>query len=167
MVSDRNKARDLCFDFNSERDKNLRNEIIKNLLGGIGEGFSINPSFKCDYGHNIHIGGNFYMNYDCIFLDVCPIIIGDNCMIGPGVHIYTAVHPLKYSERNLQKNGDIFEYGNSVVIGDNVWIGGRAVICPGVAVGSGVVIGAGSIVAKDIPDNFLYIGDKIIKKIDN
>lgn len=33
-------------------------------------------------------------------LDVCPIRIGDNCMLAPGVHIYTATHPIDPVARN-------------------------------------------------------------------
>jgi maltose O-acetyltransferase len=58
-------------------------------------------------------------------LDVCPIHIGDNCMLAPGVHIYTATHPLDAEERNSG-----VEFGKPVTIGNNVWIGGRAVINP-------------------------------------
>lgn len=84
------------------------------------------PTFRCDYGYNISLGANFYANFDCVMLDVCPIRIGDNCMLAPGVHIYTATHPLDPTERNSG-----IEYGKPVTIGHNVWIGGRAVINPG------------------------------------
>ncbi len=63
-------------------------------------GAYIEPSFRCDYGYNIYLGKEFYANFDCVMLDVCPIHIGDNCMLAPGVHIYTATHPLDATERN-------------------------------------------------------------------
>ena len=71
-------------------------------------------------GGNIHVGENFYANFDCIFLDVCEIRIGDNCFIAPGAQIYTATHPINPHERILGA-----EYGKAVAIGHNVWIGGR------------------------------------------
>ena len=93
-------------------------------------------------------------------LDVCPIRIGDNCMLAPGVHIYTATHPLDPTERNSG-----IEYGKPVVIGHNVWIGGRAVINPGVTIGDNAVIASGAVVVKDVPANAVVGGNpaQIIK----
>lgn len=84
-------------------------------------------------------------------------------MLAPGVHIYTATHPLKPDERNSGK-----EYGKSVTIGDNVWIGGRTVINPGVTIGNNVVVASGAVVTKDIPDDVVVGGNpaRIIKRID-
>ncbi|STV79015.1 maltose O-acetyltransferase [Klebsiella michiganensis] len=56
------------------------------------------------YGYNIFLGKNFYANFDCVMLDVCPIHIGDNCMLAPGVHIYTATHPLTLSTAIVVKS---------------------------------------------------------------
>ena len=108
------------------------------------------------------LGKEFYANFDCVMLDVCPIHIGDNCMLAPGVHIYTATHPLDAEERNSG-----VEYGKPVRIGNNVWIGGRAVINPGVTVGDNVVIASGAVVTKDVPANAVVGGNpaKIIKML--
>jgi maltose O-acetyltransferase len=106
-----------------------------------------------DYGVNVHLGKNFYANYDSIFLDVAPISIGDNVMIGPRTSLYTAGHPLSATVRR-----DGLEYGHPITIGDDVWIGGSVTICPGVTIGDNVVIGAGSVVTKDIPSGVLAAG---------
>lgn len=97
-----------------------------------------------------------------MFLDVCDIRIGDNCFIAPGVHIYTATHPLNPIEQISS-----VEYGKPVNIGHNVWIGGKAVINPGVNIGNNVVIASGSVVVRDVPDNVVVGGNpvKIIKHI--
>ncbi|MNC32530.1 Maltose O-acetyltransferase [compost metagenome] len=123
----------------------------------------IEPSFRCDYGYNIFLGKNFYANFDCVILDVCPVHIGDNCMLAPGVHIYTATHPLDAETRNSG-----VEFGKPVTIGHNVWIGGRAVINPGVTIGDNVVVGSGSVVTKDIPANAVVAGNpaRVIKMVD-
>jgi maltose O-acetyltransferase len=94
-------------------------------------------------------------------LDVCPIHIGDNCMLAPGVHIYTATHPLDADERNSG-----VEYGKPVSIGNNVWIGGRAVINPGVTIGDNGGA-SGAVVTKDVPANVVVGGNpaKIIKTL--
>ena len=85
-------------------------------------------------------------------------------MLGPGVHIYTASHPLDPSERISGA-----EYGIPVIIGRNVWIGGGAVINPGVKVGDNAVIASGAVVTKDVPDNAIVGGNpaKIIKYVDS
>jgi maltose O-acetyltransferase len=83
-------------------------------------------------------------------------------MLGPGVHIYTATHPVDALERIKGP-----EYGKPVTIGDNVWISGKAIILPGVTIGDNVIIGAGAVVTKDVPDNVAVGGNpaKIIKTL--
>lgn len=165
LQKDRINARRLTRLFNEtiETDQNKRIEILKELLGSAEGDFFIEPPFRCDYGYNIHIGENFYANFDCVFLDVCEIRIGSNCFIAPGVHIYTATHPLN---ANARASGA--EYGIPVKIGDNVWIGGKAIINPGITIGHNVVIASGAVVTKDVPDHVVVGGNpaKIIKKID-
>src|SRR5699024_12577841 len=100
-----------------------RAEILRELLGGTGENIDIEPTFRCDYGSNIYVGENFYANFDCGLLDVSEIRIGANSMLAPGVHIYTATHPLDPVERNAGK-----EFGEPVTIVDYVWICGRALL---------------------------------------
>ncbi|MCU9812290.1 sugar O-acetyltransferase [Paraclostridium sp. AKS81] len=164
LVKDRQKARILTRLYNQtiETDDYTKNEILRKLLGSTGENVYIEPSFKCDYGYNIHLGENFYANFDCIMLDVCEIKIGKNAMLAPNVQIYTAYHPI---DPKLRISG--IEYGSPVTIGDNVWIGGGAIINPGVTIGDNVVIGSGSVVTKDIPSNCVAVGNpcKVIKNI--
>ena len=119
--------------------------VVKELFGKSDNAF-VNPPFYCDYGHNIEIGKNAFINYNCTIIDVGKVVIGDNCLIAPNVSIYTAGHPVHPATRN-----SMYEYGIDITIGDNVWIGGNVVIMPGVHIGDNVVIGAGSIVTKDIP----------------
>lgn len=113
------------------------------MLGSIGENIYIEPNIRFDYGYNTYVGENFYANFNCVILDVCEVRIGDNCLLAPGVHIYTATHPLHPVERVSGK-----EFGKPVKIGDNACIGGNAVINPGVTIGNNVVIASGSVVRK-------------------
>lgn len=163
LRADRLRARHIVHRYNhtAPDEKAERRALLADLLGQ-SEGAYIEPSFRCDYGYNIYLGNNFYANFDCVMLDVCPIRIGDNCMLAPGVHIYTATHPLDATERNSG-----LEYGKSVTIGHNVWIGGRAVINPGVTIGDNAVIASGAVVTKDVPANAVVGGNpaKIIKMI--
>jgi len=165
LVTDRMEARKLLYNFNSSKPSEgiQRKETLKQLFGKTGEKLFIEPPFQCDYGYNIQVGENFYANFDCVILDVNKVIMGDNVQLGPGVHIYTAVHPTDPEER-ISKT----EYGEEIKIGNNVWIGGGAIICPGVKIGSNTTIGAGSVVTKDIPENVLAVGNpcKVIKKFD-
>lgn len=130
-----------------------RARMLKELLGSYHKTTYIEPPFRCDYGYNISVGKKFYANFDCVFLDVCPIEIGDFVMLGPGVHLYTAKHPLDPVERKT-----MIESGSPIRIADNVWIGGRAIVMPGVTIGENSVIGAGSVVTKSIPANVVAGG---------
>ena len=136
-------------------------QVVKGLLG-TSDGAVINPPFYCDYGSHIHVGKNFFANYNCTIIDVAKVIIGDNCQMAPNVAIYTAGHPVHPDTRNTA-----YEYGKEVRIGDNVWIGGNTVICPGVTIGDCCVIGAGSVVTKDIPSWTIAAGNpcRVIRKI--
>jgi maltose O-acetyltransferase len=165
LVKERENARRLTRLFNQtlETEYDKRTELLKELFGSTGESLYVEPTFRCDYGYNIHVGNHFYANFDCVILDVCEVRIGDSCFIAPGVHIYTATHPIHPLERTSGA-----EYGKPVTIGDNVWIGGRAVINPGVTIGDNVVIASGAVVTKDVPSNVVVGGNpaKIIKSIE-
>lgn len=120
------------------------------------------PPFYCEFGTRIKLGNNFYANYNCVMLDVAPIEIGENCMFGPNVSLYTAGHPVHPKTRNTG-----YEYGKPITIGDNCWIGGSTTITPGVTIGDNVVIGAGSVVTRDIPSNVVAVGNpcRVIREI--
>jgi maltose O-acetyltransferase len=165
LVADRKRARRLTERFNRLGIDELeeRNEILSALLGSTKGSYYIEPNFKCDYGYNIHVGDRFFANFDCIFLDICPITFGDDCMLAPGVHIYTATHPIDPIERISG-----YEFGKPVTIGDRVWIGGGAIINPGVTIGDEAVIASGAVVTKDVPPRTVVGGNpaRVIKTID-
>ncbi|MBM7600272.1 maltose O-acetyltransferase [Virgibacillus halotolerans] len=165
LEAERNLARSITRLFNQTKETELekRTTLLKELFGSTGKELYIEPSFRCDYGYTIHVGENFYANYNCVILDEGGVTIGDNCFIAPGVHIYTATHPLNPYERNTGA-----EYGKAVTIGNNVWIGGGAIINPGVNIGDNVVIASGAVVTKDVLDNMLVGGNpaRVIKQIE-
>lgn len=156
LVADRARARDLTGQYNrtTPEECDRRRALLEDLLGSLGDECHVEPPFRCDYGSNIHVGEDFYANVDCVVLDVCRVEIGRNCHIGPGVHIYTATHPVDAAERATRA-----EYGVPVTIGDNVWIGGRAVLNPGVTVGDNAVVASGAVVTADVPDNVVVGGN--------
>lgn len=158
-------SRGMCQKFNREIDVNdvqARRRAIKELFGGTGERVNVLPDFWCDYGKNIYVGENFFMNYGGVILDVCEVRIGDNCLIAPQVGIYAACHPIDPEGRLSGK-----EMGAPVTIGNNCWIGGRSVINPGVTLGDNVVVASGSVVTKSFPSNVLIGGvpARILKKL--
>lgn len=155
LSAERLRARTLCQRLNALDPARAedRRALLRELLGP-GMEADITPPFQCDYGYNIRLGANVYFNVNCVVLDVMPVTIGANVLIGPGVHIYAASHPMDAQQR---RSG--LEFGRAVTIGDDVWIGGGAVICPGVSIGSGAVIGAGSVVTRDVPAGAFAAGN--------
>ena len=131
-------------------------------MGSFGEDGVIMPPFRCDYGSQIEIGDHFFANYDCLFLDVCSITIGNHVMLGPRVCLYTAAHPLSSEVRDTG-----LEYGKPITIGNSVWIGGNVIVNPGVTIGNEVVIGAGSVVTHDLPDGVIAAGNpcRVLRRI--
>ena len=156
-------ARKLLHRYNhlDSEDLRKREEVLEQLLGRKENGVWIETPFFCDYGENITIGANTFINVNCMLLDNHRITIGSNGLIAPYVQIYTAVHPLKAADR-IVKSSNGTRYLTSakpVTIGDNVWIGGNSIICPGVTIRDNVTIGAGSVVTQDISDNSLAFGN--------
>ncbi|QIK69359.1 sugar O-acetyltransferase [Erysipelothrix sp. HDW6C] len=134
----------------TERIKKLERQ----LFGATGEHIYVTPPLYVDYGFNTYVGENFYANFDCIFLDVNEIRIGNNVMLGPRVGLYTAGHPIDADVRISD-----LEFGLPITIGDNVWIGGSVVVNPGVTIGDNTIIASGAVVTKDVPNNVIYGGN--------
>jgi maltose O-acetyltransferase len=101
-----------------------------------------------------NVGDRLFINFNCVILDCNRVTIGNDVFIGPGVHIYTADHPVDPQERVLG-----LELARPVTMGDKVWLGGGAIICPGVTIGEGSTIGAGSVVVHDIPPYVVAVGN--------
>lgn len=160
------RAITLCQQFNSLSitEKKERENLLRELLGSVGNNPQLKPGFLCDTGSNIHIGDNFITNYNVTILDMASVTIGNNVWLGPNVGIYAVAHPIDAIGRK-NKLG----IAKPVTIGDNVWIGGNSVVLMGVTIGKNAVIGAGSVVTKDVPENTIAVGNpaRIIKYIDN
>lgn len=124
------------------------------LLGSCGPATSVRPPLVVDYGWNLHVGARTFVNAGLTALDVAPIVIGDDCQIGPQVQLLTPTHP---TDPSLRRTG--LESGAPIAIGDNVWLGGGVIVCPGVTIGSDSVIGAGAVVVHDVPPRSLAVGN--------
>ncbi len=163
LIADRQFARSQSQIINQAETAELRSQLLKETFGKTGEKIYMEPQINFDYGYNIFVGENFYANFNCTFLDVSTIEIGNNCMFAPNVQLYTATHPLHPVKRNSG-----LEYAKPIKIGDNVWLGGGVIITPGVTLGDNVVVGAGSVVTKSFPDNVVIAGNpaRVIKTVE-
>lgn len=164
LVELRRAARRLTRLFNqtTEEEEPRRRELLQQLFGRLGSQFEVEPPFHCDYGRHIFADDRLYMNFGCVILDCAEVHIGREAFLAPGVHIYTAHHPIDPDER-----GSGLELASPVRIGNRCWIGGSAIICPGVTIGDDCVVGAGSVVTRDIPPGVVAAGNpcRVIRSV--
>ena len=143
-----------------ETDK--RSDIMRRLFKAVGKNVWIEPNFRCEFGKNISIGNDVYINFGCVILDCGQVKIGNQVLIGPNVGIYDANHALDAEER---MDGALLP--GKVTIGNHVWIGGGTIILPNVTIGDDTVVGAGSIVTHDIPSGVVAVGNpcRVLREI--
>ena len=149
LVSERAQCERLMRSYNATGDAS----VLRELLGAIGADSVVRPPFYCDYGYNVTLGANVFINFNCVMLDVVPITVGDRVQIASAVQFLAADHPLDPVERASGR-----ENGRPITVEDDAWLGGGTILCPGVTVGRGTVIGAGSVVTKDIPAGVVAVG---------
>ena len=156
LVQERQKARKLIHRLNVSEygNETAYRQILATLLPNAATDIWIEPPFYCDYGYNIYTRENIYFNFNCVLLDVMPIRIGSNVLLGPNVQIYTAAHPI-----DARKRREGPEFAKPVSIGDDCWIGGSAIISPGLTIGDRCIVGAGAVVTKDIPADTIVVGN--------
>lgn len=149
-------AKKLFRDYNQTVDEETgrRAALLRQLLGRVGENVWIEPDFKCEYGKNISIEDDVYINFGCVILDCAEVTIGARTLIGPNAGLYAANHALDADERI--HGGCV---GRPIRIGRNVWLGGDVKIVGGVTIGDNTVVGAGSVVTRDIPANVVAAGN--------
>ncbi|MCC8075175.1 MAG: sugar O-acetyltransferase [Clostridiales bacterium] len=136
-------------------------EIMGRLTGEkINASFRLFPPFYTDFGKNIHIGRDVFINSGCHFQDQGGIVIGDGTMLGHNVVLATINHDLDPAQ-------DRKNHYAPITIGAHVWVGSNATVLPGVTIGEWSVVAAGAVVTKDVPP-YTVVGGvpaKIIKKI--
>jgi maltose O-acetyltransferase len=154
LVQERRRCRSLLHAFNTQPDEDQRLDLLRELLGRIGNGAFIQRPFACDYGYNVSIGDDAFINFNAVILDCAAVTIGDGTQIGPGVQLLAADHP-----RDPRIRRDLLELARPISIGSNVWLGAAAIVLPGVSVGDDSIVGAGSVVTHDIPSGVLAVGN--------
>jgi maltose O-acetyltransferase len=158
LVAARAKARRLTHAYNASDPEGgmKRRALLSELFAEVGPDVVVEAPFHCDYGWNIALGGGAYINANCVILDCAPVSIGPLTLLGPGVHVCAASHPVDPDER---RRG--VEYALPVTIGANVWIAAGVVIGPGVTIGDDTVVGAGSVVLDDLPASVVAAGNPV------
>lgn len=164
LFNRRVEAKKLFRAYNHTEDDEVekRNDIMLKLFKSVGKNVWIEPDFRCEFGKNITIGNDVYINFGCVILDCGQIRIGDNTLIGPNVGIFSGNHTTDAEERAV---GGLIP--KPVTIGNRVWICGNVSIVPGASIGDDSIIGAGSVVTRDIPAGVIAAGNpcRVLRKI--
>ena len=164
LFNRRVEAKKLFRRYNKTDDSETRerDSILRQLFKSVGKNLWIEPDFRCEFGKNISIGNDVYINFGCVILDCGEVSIGNEVLIGPNVGLYDANHALDAQER---MDGALIP-GN-IRIGNRVWIGGGTIILPNVTIGDDTVIGAGSIVTHSIPSGVVAVGNpcRVLREI--
>lgn len=164
LTAMRIKARKLARSYNltDEDEPEKQTAILKELLCTSEHLPEMQAPVYFDYGRNTVFGKHCAVNFGLTCLDVCPVTIGDDVLIGPNVTIAAPMHPLLPEERNIREreDGSLYnlEYAKPVTIERNCWLAANVVVCGGVTIGEGSVIGAGSVVTRDIPPHSVAAG---------
>lgn len=137
-------------------------EFFAELTGRqVPDSFQVFLPFTSDFGLNIEVGPDVFINAGCRFQDQGGIIIGAGALIGHNVVIATLNHDLDPAKRAIMHPAPVY-------IGARAWIGSGSIILPGVTVGEGAVVGAGSVVTKDVPPFTVVVGSpaRVVKTIE-
>ncbi len=157
-----NEARRVTFRLNAEfhTPEEVR-ALLSEIMGyTVPDTLRVFPPFYTDFGKNIHIGENVFINACCHFQDHGGVTLGDGCQIGHNVVFATLNHGIEPENRR-------FTYPAPIVLGRNVWVGSNATILQGVTIGDNSVVAAGAVVTKDVPADTIVGGvpARVIKHI--
>ena len=157
------EARRVTYELNTayHSQEDIR-KLLSHLFGyQVPDTLRVFPPFYTDFGKNIQIGENVFINACCHFQDHGGVVIGDNCQIGHNVVFATLNHGINPADRH-------HTYPATIVLGKNVWIGSNATILQGVSIGENAIVGAGAVVTKDVEANTIVGGvpAKVIKHIE-
>ena len=141
-------------------DEELR-ALMSRLVGyRVDDGFRLFPPVYTDFGKNIKIGKDVFVNSGCCFQDQGGVTLGDGCLVGHNVVFATLDH-----DKRPGRRGDMT--AAPIVVGKDVWIGAHATILKGVTIGDGAIVAAGAVVTRDVPPNTIVAGvpARVVKTI--
>src|SRR3954463_3259049 len=163
LMTDSRRAAALTARYNAELDRGRRRELMTDLLGSFGANSTIRSDFRCDYGYNVHIGANVFVNWGGVFLDVGRITLGDFVQLGPNVQLLTATHPLDTGRRR-----EGWEGSGPITISDDVWLGGGGIVRPGAPIGARPGVGAGAVGSRDLPAGVVAVGNpaRVVRELE-
>jgi maltose O-acetyltransferase len=146
----------------SDNETDKRQSLMQRLFKKVGKNVWIEPDFRCEFGKNITIGDDVYINFGCVILDCGQVSIGSNTLIGPNVGLFSGNHATEAEERAV---GGLIP--KPITIGRRVWICGNVSVVPGVTIGDDTIIGAGSVVTRDIPAGVVAAGNpcRVLREI--
>jgi maltose O-acetyltransferase len=155
LAADYSRAQEIVERYNRSgfAEQDLRDQLLRELLGECGEGVHIRPPFHLEYGSRVSIGAGTFFNYDCLMLDVAAVTVGADCQVASRVQFITATHPIDPEPRRIG-----WESAKPIVVGDNVWLSSGVIVCPGVTIGDHTVVGAGAVVTRDLPAGVVAMG---------
>ena len=164
----------LCDRFNRTpllRAKKKQKLLEKLIPSAVGKNLTVFSPMHCEYGENIFVGKDCFMNYGCTLLDVAPITLEDGVWLGANVVLATPLHPFLADERRIKAYPDgvhDLEYAKPITIGKNCWICSGAIVSGGVTIGENCIVAAGAVVTKDVPSNSIVGGvpARVIRTID-
>ena len=126
--------------------------LLAELIGKeVDESVALFPPFYSEFGKNLTLGKDVFINLGCRFQDTGGITIGDGTLIGHGSTLTTLNHSI-----DPDKRADMVPA--PIVIGRRVWLGAAVTIVPGVTIGDGAIIGAGAVVAQNVPAHTIVAG---------
>lgn len=126
--------------------------LLSRLTGRpIDVSVTVFPPFHSEFGKNLHLGKNVFINLGCRFQDTGGISIGDGTLIGHATTLTTLDHAIDPARRADMRPSPI-------LIGRNVWLGAGVTVVPGVTIGDGAIVGAGSVVTRDVPADTIVAG---------
>lgn len=164
IEADHARAMALQERFNATRhsERDVRDALLRELLGHVGEGVYVRPRLEVDYGANVSLGDGTFLNYGAVLLDGAPITVGARCWIASKVQLVTATHPIDPGPRR-----DGWELCHPVTLADDVWLGAGVIVCPGVSIGTETIVGAGAVVTKDLPAGVIAVGNpaRVLREI--
>lgn len=163
IIGPHRKGLTLCDRFNKAPfGSRKRKKLLEKLIpSSVGQHFGVFAPFYCEYGVNIRVGKDCFVNYNCTFLDVAPITLEDGVWLGPGVILATPMHPYLAEERMVREYPDglhDLEYAKPITLKKNCWICSGAIISGGVTIGENCIVAAGAVVTKDVPPNCIVGG---------